>query len=626
VTSKAPSFTPELTAEATLGNTNYHQVRVSASGPLIADKLAIRLTVADTHRDGFLTNRYNATKAQDYDNLSLRGQLLYTPTPSLKFRLIGDYSRQTQAYALILLDGAFTTYANGAPIANNVLQRAARLNTTLPAYGAFARIGNSNSPYQANMKSYGVSGEADWDAGPVTVTSITAYRWWDWYPANDVDGTALSINLKSQQQNFQRQFSQELRVASNGHHVIDYQAGLYYFWQKVPGYGASQFGSDAAAWNLPTGTPAATAALYNLALTNIEADSFSNATTKSVAAFGQIDAHLTDALTLTAGLRFSHEDKTGVYRRFQLPGGLDLSGLTTTQLATVAAIRAAFQLNDFSFPIPNTRSNALTGLATLGYKITPDALAYATYSRGNKSGGLNITAAGAAQPVVAPETVDNFEAGLKTQFLDHKVTFNVAAFLTNVSNYQANVTVPIPGTSAANQYISNIPKVRSKGVEADLSVAPSKWVSLTGSFAYTDARYVSYTNAPNAPENLNIGATQDLSGVALPGVSKYAFTLGADASQPIADGGEVYVHADYLHRSSFNATATNSIYGLIPAYGVLNAKIGFRVDNGRYDFSLWARNLTNKNYYVTRTVSNFGLITAIVGDPRTFGATVRVKL
>ncbi len=626
ITSREPSFTPELTAEAQLGDYNYHQIRVSASAPLIADKVALRLTIADTHRDGFLTNLYDNSKAQDYDNFSIRGQLLIKPSDDLKIRLIGDYSRQDQHYALSLIDGYFTTFANGATIANNIVQRAARLGYALPTYGAFARLGDSNSHYQANMRSYGVSGEVAWNLGPATLTAITAYRWWDWYPANDGDGTPLSIGLKAQQQNFQRQFSQELRVASNDHHFIDYQGGLYYFWQKVPGYGETQNGSDVAAWNLPTGTPGATVNLYNLALDGYEADSFSNATTKSLAAFGQVDAHLTDKLTLTAGLRFTHEYKTGVYRRYGIPSGQNLSGLTAAQLATIQTIRTQFQVSDFTFAIPNIKSDALSGLATLGYKVTPDVLLYATYSRGNKSGGLNITAGGAANPVVKPEKVDNFEIGLKSQFLDHKATLNLAAFLTNVTDYQANITV-LNDQNVSSQYIANIPKVRSKGVEADLAYAPSRWVSLTGSFAYTDARYVSYANAPNAPENNpTVNPVQNLSGAALPGVSKYAFTLGADISRPIDERLEVYGHADWLWRSSFNATATNSIYGIIPSYGLLNGKIGIRTADGRYDFSFWARNLTNRNYYINRTPSNFGLITAAVGDPRTFGASFRAKI
>jgi iron complex outermembrane receptor protein len=169
--------------------------------------------------------------------------------------------------------------------------------------------------------------------------------------------------------------------------------------------------------------------------------------------------------------------------------------------------------------------------------------------------------------------------------------------------------------------------VRSKGIEADLAYEPSEWVRLSGSLAYTDARYVSYANAPNSPENNPaVNPVQDLSGVRLPGVSKFAYSLGADVAQPIDDTFQAYAHADFLYRSSFNATATNSIYGVIPAYGLLNGKIGIRTADGRYDFSFWARNLTNKNYYITRSGGNFGLITGAVGDPRTFGATFRAKI
>jgi iron complex outermembrane receptor protein len=624
ITSQLPSFTPQLTAEASFGNYNSRQLRASVSAPLIADKLAFRLSASDTHHDGYLTNLFDGSKAENYDDVSVRGQLLFTPTPDLKIRLIGDFSRERQHYILTLLDGTFTKFGNGAPIPFNINQRAALFNLTLPAYGAFARLGNSNSPFQANMKSYGTSGQIDYDVGHATLTSITAYRWWDWRPANDVDGLPLSINLKGQQQNFQRQFSQELRVASSGHHFIDYVGGLYYFWQTVPGYGQSQFGSDFANWSFnPATTPPARLALYNAAFSNAEADSYSVANTKSYAAYAQIDTHLTNALTLTTGLRFTHEDKNGLYNRYQLPA-------TAAQLAILpgplaAVLLPGLQLSNLGFAAV-THNSALSGLVTLDYKITPDVLAYGTYSRGNQSGGLNITAGGVLNPVVAPEKVDNFELGLKSQFLNRTLTVNADAFLTNVKDYQANVTVVV--NNVTTQYIANIPKVRSKGFEGDISYSPSKWISLTASGTYTDAKYVSYVNAPAAADNPQANATntQDLSGVALPGVSKFAYSLVADLSQPVASNLEGYVHADYLHRSSFNTSTTNSVYAIVPAYGLLDGRIGIRTADRRYDLSIFARNLTNKNYYISRNATNYGLITAAVGDPRTYGVTLRAKL
>ncbi|MDE8651490.1 TonB-dependent receptor [Novosphingobium album (ex Liu et al. 2023)] len=631
ITSREPSFEPELTAEASLGNFDYHQVRASASAPILDDKIAVRLSVADTHRGGYLLNRYDLSRAQDYDNFTIRGQVLIKPAEDLKIRLIGDYSKQKQHFSLSLVDGYFTTFANGAPIVNNIFDRAARLNYTLPAPDAFQRVGNADAPFQANMESYGVSGQADWDIGPATLTSITAYRWWDWYPANDVDGTSLSINIKGQQINYQRQFSQELRIASNGTNKIDYVAGLFYFWQIIRGYGATQYGQDFAAWNLnPATTPAATIANTALALTGFEADSYSDPRTKSYAAFGQADWHITDELTLTAGLRYTHENKKGSFSRFQLAGtGVNLATLTPDQVAAVTAIRnaAAYQLSNLSFSAA-LKDNAVSGLVTLGYKLTPDVLVYGSYSRGSKSGGLNITAGGASRPTVDPEKVDAFELGLKSQFLDRRLTFNAAAFLTEIRDYQANVSEQIPGSTASNQYIANIPKVRSKGIEADLSFAANEWLSFTASGAYTDARFVSYANAPQRPE-LAIPGTlqvQDLSGQRLPGVSRFAYSLGADVAQPVSDDFEVYGHADYLHRSTFNSTATNSIYGIVPAYGLLNGRIGLRSADGVYDFAFWVRNLTDKDYYVSRSPGTFGLISAAVGEPRTFGATFRVKL
>jgi iron complex outermembrane receptor protein len=211
--------------------------------------------------------------------------------------------------------------------------------------------------------------------------------------------------------------------------------------------------------------------------------------------------------------------------------------------------------------------------------------------------------------------------------LNNSVILNAAAFLTDVTDYQGNVSQQVPGSTAIIQYIDSIPKVRSKGIEADVAYAPVRWLNFTASAAYTDAKFVRYANAPQRPE-LAIPGTpqvQDLSGTQLPGVSKFAYTLGVDASQPVGRNMEAYVHADFLHRSSFNSTAVNSIYGVIPAYGLLNARVGLRLGDGTYDVAFWARNLTNQNYYVQRSPGTFGLITAIVGDPRTWGATLRAK-
>ena len=621
ISSREPSFTPEAQGEISLGDYGYHQLRASVSAPIISDQVAFRLSLADTHRDGFLTNLHDGSKAQDYDNFSIRGQLLIKPSDSLSVRLIGDYSRQKQHYVLNIPVTYFGTYDSGATIPNNIFARTSRAGYTLLPADPFAREGDSDSHYQAFMKSYGASGQIDWGLGKVALTSMTAYRWWDWDPANDGDSTSLPVVTKAQQANRQRQFSQEVRLGSTGSNVIDWTVGAYYFWQTIRGYGASAYGSAAPNWFVPAVSPV----VSNAALNGFETRSYSEPRTRSYALFGQASWNLSDALSLTGGLRYTHEDKKGVYRQSWV-GGADLSALSAADAAAATAIRNQF--NPRASYTASLKDDSVSGLATLSWKVAPDALVYGSYSRGSKSGGLNLTnIPSGAIPEVKPESVDSFELGLKSAWLDRTLTFNAAAFWTEVGDYQTAITEP---TAIGNfvQYIANIPKVRSRGIEGDLSYAPSKWVSLTASASYIEATYRDYRNAPQAPErSAALAPTQDLTGVQLSGIPKFTYSLGADVAQPIGGGEtEIYGHADFSHRSSFNTSSSNSRYAQVPGYGLLNARIGLRADSGRWDISIWARNLTNKQYFQALNPGAFGLVTGTIGDPRTIGVTLRSRL
>ena len=621
ITSREPSFTPEAQGEISLGDYGYHQLRASVSAPIISDRVAFRLSLADTHRDGFLTNLHDGSKAQDYDNFSIRGQLLVKPTDTLSVRLIGDYAHQKQHYVLNIPVTYFGTYDSGATIPNNIFARTSRAGYTLLPADPFAREGDSDSHYQAFMKSYGASGQIDWDLGQVALTSITAYRWWDWDPANDGDSTSLPVTTKAQQANRQRQFSQEVRLGSTGSNVVDWTVGAYYFWQTIRGYGASAYGSAAPNWFVPTANPV----VADAALNGFETRSYSEPRTKSYALFGQASWNISDALSLTGGLRYTHERKTGAYRQWWV-GGADLSTLSAADAAAATAIRNQF--NPRASYTAGIRDDSISGLATLSWKIAPDALVYGTYSRGSKSGGLNLTnIPSGAVPQVKPETVDSYELGFKSAWLDRTLTLNAAAFWTEVSDYQTAITQPnILGTFV--QYISNIPKVRSRGIEGDLSYAPTKWISLTASASYIEATYRDYRNAPQAPErSATLAPTQDLTGVQLGGIPKFTYSLGADVAQPIGGGGtEIYGHADFSHRSSFNTSSSNSRYAQVPGYGLLNARIGIRTDSGLWDISVWARNLGDKQYFQALNPGAFGLVTGTIGDPRTIGVTLKTRL
>ncbi len=477
------------------------------------------------------------------------------------------------------------------------------------------------------MDGYGVSGQVDWNVGAAKLTSITAYRWWDWNPANDGDSTSLPVIVKAQQANRQRQFSQEIRLASDSDGPIDYVVGAYYFWQVIRGKGASAYGPAAGLWNRPATSPIPLAA-WDAALNGFEANSTSDPRTKSYALFGQLDWKFTDRLTLTAGLRYTHEKKSGSFTQIHV-AGTDLSTLPAGLATQAAALRAQFN------PVTNYstgfKDNSLSGLATLSWQFSGDALAYASYSRGNKSGGLNLTNLPAGiDPDVAPEKVDSYELGIKSQWFDKAVTLNVAGYWTEISDYQTAITEQVPNTVNVRQYIANIPGVRSRGVEGDLSFAPSERASFYASVAYADTTYSDYPNAPQAPERLNVSGIQDLTGEQLPGVPKLTYTLGGDVSAPLGNLGgrdlSLYGHADYSHRSTFNTSSSDSLHADVPAYGIANARIGIRTEDGLLDLSVWARNLFDKDYFQTLSAQNTGIVTALIGEPRTIGATLRTKL
>ena len=623
ITSRLPSFTPDFYGEASAGDHGYYQLRGSVSAPLIGDTVAFRLSLADTVRDGFVRNLYTGRKDNDYRNFTARGQLLIRPTTDLSIRIIADYAKQKQRALLNSQIAAFSTYDNGATIANNFLQRATRAGYQPVLGDPFDRVADADARYQANQESYGVSGEVNWNLDRVTLTSITAYRWWDWYPLNDQDYTRLPINPTGGTVNHQRQFSQELRLASAGNRRIDWVVGAYYFHQIVRGYGSYSLGSAAANWNYPTTDPV----VANAALNGFRSDSDLIPVTDSYAAFAQATWKITDALRLTGGLRFTHEKKTGVFDQFTVvaPG---LTGLTAAQQA------AAQRLRDTLYPVVSYRTglsnNSLSGLLSLAYKVAPDALVYASYSHGGKAGGLSLGVLPAGvSAAVKQERVEAYEIGVKSQLFGRRLTANLAGFWNDVSNYQTAIVTFVGNSTSSIRYIANIPSVRSRGVEADLTWAPTRLVSFTASAAYDEATYRNYTNAPQAPENLNLGPLQNLTGKPLAGAPKFTYALGADAAQPIGAIGrfdvQLYGHADYAHRSSFFSQPTNSRYSVIQAYGVLNARIGVRTADGRLDLSIWARNLADADYYQSLSVANYGLVTGLLGDPRTIGATVRTR-
>lgn len=620
ITTRKPSFETELKSEFSYASEGFKQVRSSFSGPLIEDTLAYRLTVGHTERDGLVENIHDGKELNDYQNSTARGQLLFLPRDGVELRVIGDYAEQKAAATANSIVRIFTHYDNGVPIANSVIDRFDRAGYSLPSNDPFDRKVDLNSRVRADMESYGLSAQLDWELDNGQITAISAYRGWNWDPENDVDYTSLDILPFAQQKNRQRQFSQEVRFASQGNEKLDYVAGVYYLWQSNKGYGDQGYGEDAAAWYLPQ-LPADYA---NAIINGYGGQSFSEPETHSYAAFGQVVWHLSDTWELTTGLRYTYEDKTGVFEQAPTRGA-SLDGLTPQQRAQALAIRENFyatQSYDTEFS-----DESVSGLVSLSHRLSDSVLVYASYARGGKSGGLNLTALPAGvSPEVEPEKVDNVEVGLKSQWLDDRLTFNLALFNTEIDDYQTAIS-EVKGDTGIIQYVANAGDVRSRGAEVDVAYHLNDFISLTGSLSYIKATYLDYRNAQQAPENYNLGAVQDLTGEALPGVPELAWNVGVDVAYPIENflqGIELYSSANYAYRDGYHTSVTNSRYSQLDDLSLLSARVGLRTFDGRWDLSLWGKNLTDKAYFVTLGPSTTGQVSGQLGEPRLVGATLRV--
>ncbi|PJI87117.1 TonB-dependent receptor [Sphingomonas koreensis] len=636
ITSKAPSFNFEGRAELSVGNLEFKQAKASISGPLGED-VAIRLGFAATDRRGTVFNVATGNYVNEQDNIGLRGALLWRATDTLSLTLSADYSRQNpECCAQIFVKLGSTQ----RPLNRQFNALAAAQGYEPASRNPFDRLTDLDADLNAKNVLGGVSLRAEWQLGSGTLTSVTAWRFWDWLPANDRDFTGLPITTLSQNPTRQDQFTHEFRYAGEGS-GFDYVIGAFGFYQKIHTTGTQRQGPAASRWLI---NPSNALSNDPTVLDGLTAENDIQLKNFSGALFGKLNWKLTDQITLSPGVRVNYDDKVGSYVSIvrDAQGNLvPYSGGTARQAAQREAIQPQ------AFTDEAYRAWNVTYDLTASYKPSRDVLLYATYAHTFKSGGLNLNGVpvvgGVVQTQLAqiePEKVDHFEIGAKTQFWDRKATFNVTGFWTIIKDYQAIVNNS--STSTLRGYLANAGEVRVRGVEADFSIRPSDRFNLYVNGAYTDHEYVDFKNAPCPPElsgggsgavigapgapGTNSPTVCDISGQWLPGISNWAFSYGAEYNLPaklFGKDGEVYLGADASSRSRFSSNASRSIYTDIDGYTLANFRLGFRTDEGLNVFG-WVRNAFDKKYLevLATTPGNTGLISGNVGDPRTYGVTV----
>lgn len=620
VTTRKPSFTRESDFELNYGNIDFVQAKGSLSGRLFP-KVAGRLSFSGTSRAGVIRNVKHGHDQNDLNNLGLRGQVLVTPSDRLAITTAVDHTRQRpEGYTQVVAGVAPTLRAANRQYA----QIAADLGYAPPSFNAFDRLTDIDSPLRSYQDLGGTSVNIDWTVGRGLLTSTTARRYWHWNPSNDRDFIGLPITTMSAAPSTQRQWTQEVRYAGMLSPRFNAVVGGFVFHQALdsdPAFKQEQ-GAAAARFLL---SPSANAATPGL-LDGYGFNQFLKFRNVSAAAFGQLEWIVNDRLRVLPGLRFNYDQKSVDFNQ-QVYGGLQ-----TTNAALTALQRSILAPQAYKTDVDDTN---VSGQLTVAVRVTPAVNAFGTYATGFKSIGLNLNGVptdAADQPVlsaatVKPEDVRHVEFGIKTEPFEG-LTANLTMYDTEVKDFQTQVVNA--GVGVLRGYLANAEKARVRGVELDSTARLGRRASLYASGAYTDGRYISFKDAPPPLEDTGGPQVKDISGSLLPGISKWAVSIGGEYAQPATvfqREGQFFGAVDTSYRSSFSSSATASRYLVVPDYTVVNARFGFRWADG-WTLSIWSRNLLNKDYFelLTAAPGNTGLFVGQPADPRTVGVTLRIAL
>ncbi len=621
VTTRKPAFKPGANFELSYGNYGYIQAKASVTGGF-SKKIAGRLSFSGTQRDGLIENITTQKKTNDINNLGFRGQLLFLPSDKIEILLAADASRQRpDGYAQVVA-GVVPTLR---PAYRQFDQIIASLGYSLPSRNPFDRKIDHNTTWRSGNDLGGTSLNVDFKLGSGTLTSTTAWRYWKWDPSNDRDFTGLAVLSLSQAPSKHKQWSQEIRYAGDLTSRLSGVFGLFLIGQdlKTDPYHTEE--SGAAQWRFSqstTNTKWSTPGLFD----GYGIRTISTLETLSGAVFGQLDWTIADRLHLLGGLRYNYDKKKVDYNR-QTYGGLQ-----TNDPELIALKKLVYTDQAFKTTTDNTN---LSGQITLAYKVTNYVNAYATYSTNYKSVGLNLgglpTANGETMlelATIKPEYVQHVELGVKTTPAPG-TTLNVTLYNTSIKDYQTQVQTAEVGVNRG--YLANAEKARIRGAELDGNARLNKHFSLYGGLAYTEGKYVSFKNAPVPLEETGApSAFKDISGGDLPGISKWSASLGTEFTTPavfLGKAGKFFTAIDGYYRSSFSSSASPSKYLVVDGYVLLNARLGFRTQNGLSCF-IWSRNILNKDYFeqLLPAAGNAGHYAAVLGDPRTSGITLRYAL
>jgi iron complex outermembrane recepter protein len=668
VTTKRPSSTFGVMAEVTGGNYNDREAKASVTGPL-GDIAAARFYVGYQKRDGFLNmddglgpNTDNRT--DDRNMYTMRGQFLLTPSDTVNFLVIGDYSKRNESCcgAVPVDNGPFVGIINALASIPPLGGQTGTVGLADPPPSPSARQAWANQPVTQQIRDTGISGELNWDLGGAKLTSITAWRDNTIVAGNDVDYSGIDIVQEPANEGNQtdfKQMSEEIRLAGKSG-PLDWLVGGFYSNEILTSNTAIYAGNDfdlyvggvasASVGTSPpnfleipgfTGQPPGGTFIPGV---SGEQD-FYHQTSKSYAFFTNETYNIAQGLDLTAGLRYTSEKKTADSNYVDPDGGSGCGRLLTSPAALLNPASPEYQFlfgygcstvfNPFFAGKSTSQSLSegnVSGTVKLSYRFNENVMAYISWANGYKAGGFNlarVTSTTGPEGPLTPnldtefprETVQSYEIGIKSMLADRTLRLNASVFDQKYTNFQLNTFTGIQFV------VSSIRRVESKGAEFDTTWAtPLSGLSLGGGVTYA------FTNINEFGDSLSLFAPNEATSLSrlndrLSFAPLWSGVVAATYTVPLSSSLEFHASVNEKYNSSYNTGSDLDPRKLQGAYGLVNARLGLGAPDGKWTVELWGANLGNKTYYQVAFDApfQFNQIDAFMADPRTFGITARTK-
>ncbi|WP_240309361.1 MULTISPECIES: TonB-dependent receptor [Sphingomonas] len=559
IITRDPTNNLQVRANAVVTEDDERAVNFSVSGPL-SPTLGYVVSAAYNYWDGNVRNLYNNKEVNGRQTVNVRGKLRFKPSDRVAFTLSGNY-----------IDGKTDV---GRPFIRISPNARLRGNAALTPAVVFpgVTIGPDNQDISNNFDSrtkYKGGGgylRGEIGLGPMNLVTITSYDRFHLYDYLDQDDTSAPSTLGNNNQVGQfksRQTTQEVRLQSPGELPFRYTIGAYYALTKFE-------------------RPFVRGPYFSLA------NWFATARSRQLSAFAQADWTVVPQLTLTAGGRVQNEKVSYTFHDF----------ITNTSFAGSA------------------KDTATTYKASVRYEFTPNINAFATYATGYKGQTYDLTtgfnANRAAAGPIRPEKSRDKELGIRTQFLNRALTLNATLFDTSYKDLQAQ-TIETLADGTTNFRLTNVGKLRTRGVELESSLRVGEDLNLNGAVTYLDAKYTSFDVAQCYPlQNATTGcvgtpARQNLTGTRAIQAPKWKFNVGGEFTPAVSAEMRGVIQANWQYQSKvyFTPIDPQTIQG---SYSIVNLGLGVRDAQRRWELIGFVNNLFDKQYYgsLVNSAGNFG--------------------